>query len=121
MSAPLILVVEDEPGLLTLFSRLLETVDYQVLKAAGGAEALRLLERESPDLLVLDLAMPEVNGIDVLRELQQMPHLEQMEVLILTARSNKLDQAIALGFSNWLLKPVTYERFLSQVEVILQH
>ena len=85
MAVPLVMVVEDEEGLLRLFGSMIERMGYRVLLAWGGAEALDLLNDETPNLVVLDMAMPNVNGIAVLRHMNSVPRLDETRVMVLTA------------------------------------
>jgi CheY-like chemotaxis protein len=109
---PLVLVVDNEIGLLVLFSNIVERMGYRVLRADGGRAALDILEQQTPDVLVLDLAMPEITGYDVLRQVIIMPHLDAMRVMVLTATSlgpppDDLEYRIAA----WVTKPVHPDEF----------
>ncbi|MBN1680205.1 MAG: response regulator [Anaerolineae bacterium] len=119
MSIPLVLIVDDEPGLLRLFSGLVERLDCETLQASGGVAALNILEQEVPDLLILDLAMPEVSGHEVLQHVRSMPHLDSMKVMILTARPNMVPEIEELGIDLWVSKPIMPQDFLDAVETLL--
>lgn len=119
MPVPLVLIADDEPGLLKLFSNLVQRLECEPLQAASGSEALDILDHETPDLLVLDLAMPRVSGFDVLRHVRGIPRLDMMKVLILTARPNLVPEIEALGIDSWLAKPVMPNDFLDAVAQIL--
>jgi CheY-like chemotaxis protein len=112
---PVVLIVDDEPGLLRLFSGLVQRLDCNPILASSGAEALDILDHETPDLMVLDLAMPQVSGIDVVRYVRQIPRLDVMRVLILTARPNLVPEVEALGIDAWLSKPVMPNDFVDAV------
>jgi two-component system response regulator AdeR len=119
VSVPVVLVVDDEPGLLGLFTRLLERLDCQAIAASGGAMALNILDQIKPDLLILDLAMPEVNGYQVLQYVRSIPRLNAMKVMILTARPNMVPEIEALGIDCWVSKPVMPHDFLDIVTRVL--
>ena len=119
MVAPVVLVVDDEPGLLRLFTKLLERLDCQPIAADGGVAAMDILDQETPDLLILDLAMPEVNGYQVLQYVRTIPRLAAMKVMILTARPNMVPEVEALGIDSWVSKPVMPHDFLDVVGEIL--
>lgn len=119
VDAPSVLVVDDEPGLLKLFGSLVERVGYRTLRARSGKEALAILETERPDLVILDLAMPQVSGFDVLRHIRSTPHLEHIKVMILTARPNKVTEIETLGIQAWLTKPVMPHDFIDALEKVL--
>lgn len=79
---PTILVVDDEKGVSELFHRILKEDEYTVLTANSGKEALELVEKKSPDLVILDLKLPDMNGIQVLHRLKKIN--ENIEVIIIT-------------------------------------
>ena len=117
--APVVLVVDDEPGLLRLFSGLAERQGCETLTARGGVAALDLLDETTPDVIVLDLAMPDVSGFDVLRHIRQTPRLDHMKVMILTARPNKLPEIETLGIDAWVTKPIMPGDFLDALNELL--
>ncbi len=119
MSVPLVLIVDDEPGLLRLFSGLVERLDCDTILAHDGASALDILDEVTPDLMILDLAMPEVSGYDVLQYVRSLPRLDAMKVMILTARPNMVPEVEALGIDSWIAKPVMPNDFLAIVDEVL--
>jgi len=116
---PLVLLVDDEPGLLQLFAGLIERLPCTPITALGGAEAIEILDRQTPDLLILDLAMPVVSGCDVLRHARSIPRLNAMMVMILTARPNMVPEVEALGIDFWVSKPIMPHDFLEIVGDVL--
>jgi CheY-like chemotaxis protein len=120
VSVPVVVVVDDEPGLLRLFTRLLERLECQPVAAGGGTAALDILDQITPDLLILDLAMPEVNGYQVLQYVRGIPRLDTMKVMILTARPNMVPEVEALGIDCWVSKPVMPTDFLDIVTQVLE-
>ena len=119
MSVPMVLVVDDEPGLLRLFTRLLERLECKPVGAGSGTTAMDILDQITPDLLILDLAMPEVNGYQVLQYVRSIPRLDTMKVMILTARPNMVPEVEALGIDCWVSKPVMPTDFLDIVSQVL--
>ena len=119
MSVPLVLIVDDEPGLLRLFTGLIERLNCKTIQANGGITALDILDEITPDLLILDLAMPEVSGYDVLQYVRSIPRLNDMKVMILTARPNMVPEVEALGIDSWVAKPVMPNDFLMIVDEVL--
>lgn len=113
------LIVDDEPGLLRLFSGLVERLDCEAIQAHTGADAIDILNEQTPDLLILDLAMPEVSGFEVLQYVRSIPRLDPMKVMILTARPNLVPEIEALGIDCWVSKPVMPRDFLDIVEDLL--
>jgi two-component system alkaline phosphatase synthesis response regulator PhoP len=114
-----ILVVDDEASVRKLVSSYLEREGYQVLEAADGAEALSIARREHPDLLVLDLMLPEVDGLEVCRTLQAE---SDVFVLMLTARTEETDKLVGLGMGadDYLTKPFSPRELVARVKAILR-
>jgi CheY-like chemotaxis protein len=118
---PLVLVVDDDEGILVLFSSLVRRMGYQVLQAESGMAALDILEQQTPDLLILDLAMPVVNGFEVLRQVITMPHLDKMPVMVLTATSlGPAPEDVAHRIGAWVIRPVRPEVFDATVRELLE-
>ncbi|MBN1201018.1 MAG: response regulator [Anaerolineae bacterium] len=114
-----ILIVDDEPNMLRLFTGLIDRMGCETAQALSGAEAIEILDQHTPDLLILDLAMPEISGTDVLRYVRGVPRLDAMKVMILTARPNVLAEVNDLGFDYWITKPILPQDFLDAVEEAL--
>jgi CheY-like chemotaxis protein len=118
---PLVLVVDNEMGLLLLFGSLVRRMGYQVLQANSGTAALDLLEQQTPDLMVLDLAMPEMTGYDVLRQVMTMPRLDKMPVMVLTATNlGPAPEDVAHRIGAWVTKPVRPEIYEATVRELLE-
>ncbi len=115
-----ILVVDDEPDTLGLIQLTLQTAGYQVQTAPGGQEALRIIRQEPPDLVILDIMMPDVSGFDVMRTLLEDP-IPPPPVIFLTAKSGDEDKevGISLGVAHYLLKPITRGILLDSINQAL--
>lgn len=102
-----ILVVDDEQGVLDLLVDNLSGDGYDVITATNGASALVLIYRERPDVVLLDLMIPVVNGYEVLRELRRNPTTKKLPVILLTAVSPAEGEqaAIQLGANHYMTKP----------------
>ncbi len=121
MSDTLIMIVDDERGLLQLFSGLIKRQGYNVVEASGGEAAIKILRDTTPDLLVLDLAMPKVSGRDVLVYINETPRLDTMKVMVLTALGPGAIQDEALDRTDrWLNKPVRPDIFLKHIQEMLE-
>lgn len=107
MSQPSILIVDDKTDLLDLFAVSLRKLPYRILTAQSGAQALDILEREIPVLLLLDVAMPAPGGIEVLRQVRANPQMASMHILIVTAVPSRLEQSDIALVDRVLPKPVT--------------
>lgn len=115
-----ILIVEDNPANLELFLEILEIGGYECIQAQEGAEAIQLVEKEIPDLVLLDIQLPGMDGFSVMETLRSMPGMENIKIIALTAYAMKGDREMFLekGFDGYIPKPVTLKGFL---EVIRSH
>ena len=115
-----ILVIDDNQGILQLFERYLTPHHYEVKKAQAGSEALLMVKENPPDLIILDVMMPTMDGWQVLRSLKQNPITENTPIIICSVlKSSKL--AISLGARAYLKKPVDRLELLTTLERILHH
>lgn len=89
---PRILIADDEPAVLKVMMRRLEQFEFEVLGASDGEEALNLIRRERPDLIVLDVMMPKKNGYEVCSILKRDETLRMIHVIMFTAKEEKTDQ-----------------------------
>lgn len=115
-----ILLIEDNPDLAFGLRASLEVEGYEVLHGANGGAGLALARDEAPDLLVLDLMLPEMSGYEVLRRLRRFN--AEVPVLILTAKGEEADkvQGFRLGADDYVVKPVGVLEFLARVEALLR-
>jgi len=102
-----ILLVDDETDLLDLFEMVLVRLGNTLYKANSGRRALEILENVRPDIIVLDLAMPEISGLDVLRAVRRRPELNTVKIVILTAVPVLLQKEDVEAVEIVLTKPVT--------------
>jgi len=116
-----ILVVDDEPGALKLIGYVLHREGYQVVLARDGAEALRKVEEEEPDLVVLDVMMPDIDGYEVARRLRADRRTERLPILMLTAKSQLPDKISGFqsGADDYVVKPVMPAELTARVQALL--
>src|SRR4030042_6355000 len=86
-SSKIIMIVEDEPDTAEMFAEMIRLSGYRVLKCYGGASAMHMLMQEKPDSMILDIMMPDVSGLEVLRYIRREPRLEKIPVIIVSAKS----------------------------------
>jgi two-component system alkaline phosphatase synthesis response regulator PhoP len=117
-----VLVVDDEEDIVELLRYNLEHAGLDVVEARDGAEAITVARRENPDLIVLDIMMPRMDGIEACRRIREHPALRKTPVLMLTARSEEEDhvRGLDVGADIYLTKPISIPVFLSQVKAMLR-
>ena len=115
----LILVVDDDTSILRLVRIKLQAEGYQVITATNGQEAVELVEREHPDLVVLDLMMPVMDGMEALRQIRR---LSRVPVILLTARSSGADKVrgLDLGADDYVTKPFDPDELAARVSAVLR-
>ncbi|MGA8810245.1 MAG: hybrid sensor histidine kinase/response regulator [Thermoanaerobaculia bacterium] len=116
---PTILIVDDKPENLRLLNTILSENDYDVRPATNGRQALQVAERSTPDLVLLDIEMPEMDGYAVCRELKAIESLRDVPVIFLTARTETEDKlkAFNAGGVDYVLKPFQVDEVLARVRV----
>jgi two-component system phosphate regulon response regulator PhoB len=117
-----ILVVEDEPDISALVAYHLARASYRVRTVGDGVEALRALESELPDLVILDLMLPSISGHEVLSELRRQATSSQVPVVVLTARKDERDriEGLSLGADDYLTKPFSPQELVLRVGAVLR-
>ena len=120
--SPTILLVDDEEDLLDLLTYALRREGFRVVTAQDGAEALRTARAERPDLVVLDIMMPTMDGIEACRRLREDANLRLVPILMLTARSTEHDEILGLdaGADDYLTKPTSPNLLASRVRALLR-
>src|SRR5258708_13705557 len=93
-----VLVIDDEPVLVETIAYNLEQAGYQVVTAADGVSGLTALSREMPDLIILDLMLPEMNGLDFCRRVRREKNTPTIPIIMLTARGEGLNKSVRLKF-----------------------
>jgi len=116
-----VLIAEDNPVNRELLRELLETRGYAVVEACNGQDALRQIEAARPDILLLDLGMPVMDGFTTLRHIRENPALATLPVLAVTAYAMQgdRDKIIAAGFDGYLPKPVNASALIQEMERLL--
>ena len=114
-----ILIVDDEPSVCDLLAYNLRQAHYEVLVAADGRQALELARESAPDLILLDLMLPEIDGLDVCRELRKT---SDVPIIMITARGEETDRVVGLelGADDYVCKPFSVRELLARVKAVLR-
>ena len=117
-----ILVVDDEPDILEFINYNLTKEGFEVLTAGDGEEGLQIAEREKPDLIVLDIMMPKMDGVELCRTLRNNKQFDQTLIAFLTAREEDYSQIAALdvGGDDYITKPIRPRVFISRIKALLR-
>jgi len=117
-----ILLVDDEPDILEIISYNLSTEGYQVITAENGVEAVKLAKKQLPQLIILDVMMPEMDGIEACEKMRQMPELSNAVITFLTARGEDYSQLAGFdaGADDYITKPIKPKVLLSKVKALLR-
>jgi two-component system alkaline phosphatase synthesis response regulator PhoP len=117
-----VLVVDDEKDITALVAYHLEREGFTVLQAHDGLQALELVKRERPSLLVLDLMLPHLSGLDVCRRLRKEPDTARLPILMLTAKAEETDKVLGLelGGDDYLTKPFGPKELVARVKALIR-
>jgi DNA-binding response OmpR family regulator len=118
---PVVLAADDDEDILALVTFRLERSGYTVLQARDGAEALELARAEKPDLAVLDVMMPKLDGLELTRRLRAEEATSRMPIILLTARAQDTDvqQGFDAGADDYIRKPFSPQELRSRVQAML--
>lgn len=121
MAKKRILVVEDDDRVRKVETLILACEPLEIIEASGGREALELLDKEQFDLVVLDLMMPEVDGMQVLQSIRERPETEDLPVVLVTAKNTDRDmlEGFKGGANYYITKPFEPRELVDSVELIL--
>jgi len=120
-TAPLILLAEDNEANIATISSYLEAKGYRVSPARNGQEAISLANQETPALILMDIQMPEINGLEATQTIRQIPHLAEVPIIALTslAMTGDCDRCLAAGATAYLSKPVKLKQLITTIQDFL--
>jgi len=115
-----ILVVDDDPAIIRLLSTVLRYEAMKVVQTNQGEEALSLIEREKPDLVLTDFSMPGINGMEICRRVKQNPRTAHIPVILMTGALTRTDcqQTLAQGVDGFLQKPFSVKQLLDLMNAV---
>ncbi len=114
-----VLIADDEPNIREVISFALERAGYTIATARNGSEALQQFRRGAPDLIILDIGMPEMDGLEVCRQIRKS---SEVPILFLSARDEEIDRVLGLeiGGDDYVTKPFSARELIARVNVILK-
>ncbi|HJH29867.1 MAG TPA: response regulator [Methanosarcinaceae archaeon] len=117
-----ILIVDDELDTLTALKRALEADNYNVVEAADGLSAIEMVKAEKPDVVLLDLMMPEIDGFGVCKRLRLDPIYKQIPIIMLTAKGDLSDkiEGIEMGADDYVTKPFNLHELKARIKMVLR-
>jgi two-component system alkaline phosphatase synthesis response regulator PhoP len=117
-----ILIVDDEQDIVELVSYNLEKEGFKTVKAYDGEAALKMVKLQKPDLIILDLMLPKMNGLDVCRAIRSNPETVSLPIIMLTAKGDEVDKIIGLenGADDYITKPFSVKELIARVRSILR-
>jgi DNA-binding response OmpR family regulator len=117
-----VIVVEDEPDAAELFAEMMRVSGFRVLKTFSSTPAISMIARERPDVVILDIMMPDISGLEVLRFMQRETQLKDTPVIVVSARSMPSDikEGLEAGATIYLTKPVGYLDLKKAVDQVMQ-
>ena len=117
-----VIVVEDEPDAAELFAEMMRVSGFRVFKTYSSTPAISLIANEKPDVVILDIMMPDISGLEVLRFMRRDPQLKDTPVIVVSARSMPSDirEGLEAGATIYLTKPVGYLDLKKSVDQVMQ-
>ena len=122
MSKPTIVIIEDEPSLVDVLTYNLRNEGFDVVAATDGQEGLRRVQMAVPDVVILDLMLPSMDGLQICRELRGDPRTEHIRILMLTAKSEEVDEIVgfSMGADDYVTKPFKMKALIHRVKALLR-
>jgi DNA-binding response OmpR family regulator len=117
-----ILIVDDEPNIVMTLEYAFKKQDFEVFIARDGSEALEILDKETPNVILLDIMMPKVDGYKTLEQIKKNDQLKDTKVVFLTAKSKVKDveKGLSLGADKYLTKPFSIKKVVSEIKELIQ-
>ena len=122
MDQKTVFIIEDEEDAAELFAEMMRISGFRVLKTSNSAPAIAMMTADKPDIVLLDIMMPEVSGLDILRQMRRDPNLADIPVIMVTAKGMPADikNGMEAGASTYLTKPVGFLELKEAVERTLR-
>lgn len=116
-----VMIIEDEPDAAELFAEMMRVNGFRVIKMFSSAPAIPIISQEKPDVILLDIMMPDISGLEVLRYMRREPDLANIPVIVVSAKSmpGDIKTGLEAGASLYLTKPVGFQDLKQAVEKVL--
>ncbi len=116
-----VMIIEDEPDAAEMFAEMMRVNGFRVLKMFASAPAIPMISQEKPDVIILDIMMPDISGLEVLRYMRREPELASIPVIVVSAKSmpGDIKNGIEAGASMYLTKPVGFIELKEAVQKVL--
>ena len=117
-----ILIVEDEPAIVTMLEYNLQSEGYETIVATDGAQALTMVEKERPSLILLDWVLPKITGVEVCRQIRRKSQNSEIPIIMLTARGEESDKVLGLklGADDYITKPFSLPELNARIKAVLR-
>ena len=118
---PSVLIVDDEPNIVLSLQFLMKKTGFEVRTAKDGEEAMAEIARAAPDLVLLDVMMPKIDGFSICKQIRANPEWKDMRIIMLTARGRDVERekGLALGADDYITKPFSTKDAIARVEAVL--
>ncbi|MBL8100480.1 MAG: response regulator [Anaerolineales bacterium] len=118
-----VMIIEDEPDAAELFGEMMRVNGFRVIKMFSSTPAIPMIAQEKPDVILLDIMMPDISGLEVLRFMQREPELAKIPVIVVSAKSMPSDikSGLEAGAAMYLTKPVGFQDLKNAVEKVLNN
>ncbi len=118
-----VMIIEDEPDAAELFGEMMRVNGFRVIKMFSSTPAIPMIKQEKPDVILLDIMMPDISGLEVLRFMQREPELAKIPVIVVSAKSMPSDikSGLEAGAAMYLTKPVGFQDLKNAVEQVLSN
>jgi len=113
-----VLLVDDDEKVLKIFKSKLKALGYEVITATNGQDAINLVKSEKPDIVVMDVVMPGMSGLEALQAIRTF---SELPVIVISARTDNADKALSLGANRFLSKPFNPDELVKRIQAILDH
>ncbi len=122
ISQKTVMIIEDEPEAAELFGEMMRLSGFRVVKMFASAPAIPMISQEKPDVIILDIMMPDISGLEILRYMRREPDLASIPVIVVSAKSMPSDikNGLEAGASTYLTKPVSFLDLKQAVEQVLK-